>query len=278
MALKAIIDAEAFAALPAEVQEHYGEETDGNHTLDVTATNGLELADNSNLKKTLQRERTAKEKLEKRIAPFEGIDPKAAKDALAKIDELAELDPEAMSAEAKAAFEKKLSDKFEADRNTLTKKHETEMGEVQGTNKKLTGQLESLMIKSTATRAIAEAKGSVDLLYPIIRENSRVVSDDEGNLRVEIIDPDTKDARLSPKAGSTELMTIEEYVGVLKETDRFARAFDGTGSSGSGATGSDGDTGSNTYSISSTDAMDPAKYRAASAKAEKAGKTLVMTE
>ena len=81
--------------------------------------------------------------------------------------------------------------------------------------------------------------------------------------------------------GKGNAMSIEQLVEKMKSSEVYARAFDGSGAKGSGATnggGGSGAKGSGSFKISSTDAKDTSKYRAAREAAEKAGQPLEIAD
>jgi len=243
--LKAIITADEHKALPADVQGHYTEK-DGKHVLDVGAVDGMELANTVNLKSALQTERGAKETAEKKAkeltTKFEGIDdPAAAIEAMKKVAEMGDWDPDKKLAEAKTQFEKQLSDKYANMEKSLTKKHADETDVLTKRLETQRGQLQKSLIGSAAVKAISEAGGSAELLLPIVERQAQMRELDDGQFVVEVLDAEGK-ARISPESGSTAAMTISELIAELKQDEKFGRAFDGSSASGSGA-GRTGGTG-----------------------------------
>lgn len=284
MALKALLD--SLDGLPEAVAAEYSEVKIGDDTkyrLDVTPVGDLALGEIGKVQKALQTERKTRDELKKQLDAYKGDDGELvpAENALNAIKTLDELGDEAsVDAKVKAglkAKEQQLADKYAAQERQLLDKHQ---GEVKTLNENLTvttKQLERALIDQQATMAIAENNGSPELLLPIIRSTTRMVRGDDGEHRVEVIGSDGN-SRLSQKPGSgTEHMTISEYVELLREDDKFGRAFESSGASGSGATQSDS-RGSNSngkpYLLSKADSKDPHKYRAAKEAADKAGREL----
>src|SRR5690606_7438402 len=97
-----------------------------------------------------------------------------------------------------------------------------------------------LLIDAEATSALAEAKGSVDLLLPHIRNAARVVEREDGSFGVEIASKEG-----GPRVnGSGQNMTIKELVQEMRQSEVFGRAFDASGQSGTGKVpGATGGTG-----------------------------------
>lgn len=273
VALKAIVTEEEFGSLPDPIKAEYGEAANGKRQLQVTSVEGFELADNGKLKSALQKEKTAASDAAKKLKLFEGLDPEAAREALKKIEEFAGMDPEAKAKEHLEVLKKQLTDKFEADRQTLTKKFSGEVDAAKARGDKFAKKLQSSMLEAIATKAILAAGGEPDLLLPKIREEVRLKEDGD-DFKIEFVDANG-DVRPSTKAGSADPMTVEERVAELRNNDRFARAFNGTGASGSGASGSDTG-GKAPYVLSKADAGDYRKHLAAEEAAKKAGRELVI--
>jgi hypothetical protein len=277
--LKAILTKEQYEALHESVKEYY-KEVGEKYFLQVTATEGHELADTGGLKSALEKERASSQKSSKELRAlkeaFKDLDPDAAREALAKVAEMADWDPENKLKEAKTAYEKQMTEKFEVDRTKLVAKHDKERTDQVTEIEKITGQLTSVLIDSEATKAITTAKGSIDLLSPIVKSSVRLVVDDNGTRRVSVVGSDGTE-RLSTVSGSTQPMTIAELVEELKLNEKFAPAFDGTGATGSGASSS-GSRSAGTHRITNEEASNIDVYKAKKAAAEKAGKTLELTE
>lgn len=279
--LTAIVTPEELGVLTSDEQKHYSAKTEGKHFLEVTSADGWALEDTGALKKGLEVERKTSADRLKKLKAFDGIDATAAREALGKMEEIANWNPDEKAAEAREAFEKQLTEKFAKDRAGMVKKHseEMEVGTKQRTGMRT--QLEGALIGAAANAAIADNKGSSALLLPTIKGLSRLVESEDGDLVVRVVGEGGVE-RLSTKAGCTDPMTIAELVAEMRASEVYARAFDGTGASGSGAAGSDGGVKSGaggTVSIaSSIAATDHAAYRAAKATAAKDGKALVMTD
>jgi hypothetical protein len=221
MAIKAII--EKLDDAPEPLREHYTEQ-DGKFVLAVDAVGGFALEDVSGLKSALGKERTTRENLEKQVVAFKDLDPAKAREALAKLEELGNLDP------AKEA-DKIANTKFEAAKAQLLEKHGQEITARDERIGKLTGAMDKLVRQAAATAAIAEAKGSVELLLPHVLASTRVKETDDGAFTVEVIDA-AGNVRIAN--GKGDPMDLKALVAEMRSTETFARAFDGDGQSGSG--------------------------------------------
>ena len=220
MALKAILA--SLDGIDDAVKAFYVEK-DGKFILDVETVEGFALEDVSGLKTALGKERTARENAERLTAAFKDIDPAKAKEALAKVEEWGNLDP---SKEA----DKIANSKFEAAKAQLLEKHTGELTSRDDRIGHLTKTMESLLIDQAATAALAEAKGSVDLLLPHVRAHTRVKEVD-GKFVVEVVDKDGN-AKIADSKGTP--MDIKGLVAEMRQSDTFGRAFEGNGQSGTG--------------------------------------------
>ena len=280
MALKARITSDVFAKLEAAIQGHYTEQ-DGEYFLDVTPVKTgdsvIELTDTGALKKTLQKERKRADDAEKSAKRFEGIeDPEKAREALAKLEEIGQWDPDKKLTEARKQLESTYQSKYEADVKKLQAGHTKDLEALQKKYGMTRQQLERVMLEESALKAITSQKGLPKPLLPIVRQNIRLVEGEDGKFGVEVVD-ENGNARSSSKAGNYNApMTIEEFVGELKSDEQFARLFEGSGASGTGGSNnhSQGRSSGSKLIISNADAQDPARYRAYREQAMKNGQAL----
>lgn len=117
----------------------------------------------------------------------------------------------------------------------------------------LTKSLERRLVDADAVAAIAAAKGSSALLLPHVRASVKVI-EDNGDFKVQVID-----AAGNPRVnGKGEFLTITDLVSEMRQSEIFGRAFEATGTAGSGAASSSGVTG-NTIKRAAFDALKPAE-------------------
>ena len=260
MALKAIIDEETFNGLDSATKEHYSE-ADGQYRLQVEPVEGWNLDDIGGLKKVLQEVKAERKDLREKLKGFDGIDVEAARDALSKMDEVANWTPA-----------DKLAEVVERETKKLVDKHTGEMKSKDEREASLVRELDKLLIESQAVSALAKFKGNQDLLLPIILANSMReevegkhfarVRDEQGNILI------------SQKTGSHGPMEIEEYVEAMTKDPRYQVAFEGSEATGSGFKKSAGTGSAGGYTISEADARDHKKYTAAREAATKAGQSV----
>lgn len=94
----------------------------------------------------------------------------------------------------------------------------------------LRGDLHATKVSDVATAAITAAKGSVELLKPIVERACKVIKE-EGRYVVRVVDSQG-DFRSD---GSGGWMGVKELVAELKSSENYARAFDSETPSGSGS-------------------------------------------
>jgi hypothetical protein len=127
---------------------------------------------------------------------------------------------------------------FEKLKADLEKGHSAVLGEKDKSIGRMQESLNRYLIDNAATAAIAEAKGAIPLLLPIIRTAVKVV-EENGEYIVRVLDKDG-DARGN---GSGGFMTIKDYVAELKNSKDYGRAFEASGQTGGGKPPASGKTG-----------------------------------
>jgi len=215
-------------ATQEEIPEQYRDlfvEREGKFWLDAE---GVE--DVSGLKSALSKERTGRQTAEATLRALKeaGIETaEQARELTTRMAELQSLDP---NKEA----DKIAATKLEELKKQLVKQHEKDIDKYKTETGEMRGQLEEHLITASATKAIAEAKGSVDLLLPIIQRQSRIRKAENGKFIVEIIGADNM-PRIGDSNGNA--MTIEQLVTEMKGSERFGRAFESSGTTGTGGPG-----------------------------------------
>jgi len=115
----------------------------------------------------------------------------------------------------------------EADRRVaaVTETKDGELAEMRGA-------LSKHLISDAASRALAEHKGSIDLLLPHVLAACKMVRKDSGDYGVTVLDAQG-DARLDSAGG---FLGVGGLVAEMKTQDRFGRAFESEAPNGSGTT------------------------------------------
>jgi hypothetical protein len=86
-------------------------------------------------------------------------------------------------------------------------------------------------VDAEAARELAEAKGSVKVLLPHVKAQTKVVEHD-GQFSVVVVDA-AGNPRIADGKGTP--MTLKGLVAEMRDDAEYARAFDGSGSSGGGS-------------------------------------------
>lgn len=235
MTLKAMLD--SLDAADEAVRGHYVEK-DGKFVLDVATVNGWALEDVKGLKSALSAERKGKRDAVQHLKAFgdydEALDTfEPAVDATeygrmkTQLEKLKDAKPDEKAKAEREAWEKQVLDK-----------HAGELKTRDGMVTELNAHLQKHLVLGAAATAIGKHKGDVDLLMPHVRASARLEKNGKGDYAVKVVGPDGNPL-VSQKSGETGDMTIDEYVGTVLK-DRFPAAYEGTGSSGTGAMGETG--------------------------------------
>lgn len=256
MALKLKIKAAEWEKLDEGIKGFYSEDG-GDYIL---AVDGIE--DTSGLKSALEKERKLRTEYEKSFKPYQGLGKSP--------EEILELLKAQEEAEKGKLEQKGEWDKLKAQ---LLETHKKEMIAREEEVMKMKATLESYLVDANATEAIASLKGVPQLLLPHVKSAVKVIEED-GKYQVRVIGKDGSQ-RMNSKG---EFLGIKDLVSEMRDSEIFARAFEGSGTSGSGAPANRSTTGGGSITLSREDAKDPMKYRSAKAMAEKAGQELKIAE
>ena len=186
---------------------------------------------------------------------FQGIDPAKAKQMLA----------DAAKAEEDKA---KTQGDWDNWKQQMQSQFEQEKAALTGKLTELERDLETELLTSKATAAIADAKGVPALLLPHL--NAKVVVEN-GKREVRILD---QNGTRYGKDGKP--MTVAERIAEMKKDPVFGRCFESDAIGGMGTQASSG--GGGGVTLSRAEARNPVVYRAAKERAAKAGVELQITE
>lgn len=232
MALKAVLSQGEYDALPDDLKKEYLKKS-GEHFknemfyLDVTSAEGFGLEPVEGLKTALARERRDAEEFKRQLKAFEGLDSKAARDALKKLEEYEKANPKERLEALVEERVKQFKDKNVSD---LSAK-DTEI-------QALMDALEEETIVSRAVAALNKHKGNADLLLPHVLGRTRVVRvENDGKVRFvpRVVDPNSGQDLLTKKTGSTDFMDIEELISTMRDNPTFAAGFTDVDASGFGS-------------------------------------------
>lgn len=104
---------------------------------------------------------------------------------------------------------------------------ETKDAEIEG----MTRALSKHLISDAASRALAEHKGSIDLLLPHVERSCKMVKQENGTYTVTVLDPQG-DSRFDSAGG---LLGVGGLVAEMKTQTMFERAFDSEAAKGGSA-------------------------------------------
>lgn len=263
---------ETIEGLAPELVEHYAEK-DGKHYLAVESVEGIELSNVAGLKSTLGKNKEEIKKLKASLNIFGDLDPIKAREALGKMDEIANWTPDQKAVEIQEAFQAKVTEKSEVDRKAQLTKFEEEQGKLSTRNKLLEKELYDTKINMTALKAIRDAGGEPELLMHKVT-SSMQIREENGKFEVVILDSSGA-PRITPRPGEYEIpMTVDEYVQELKAMEVLAPAFKGSGATGSGATNSASVASGAAHTITAKQNADFPTFKRLRKAAKEAGVTL----
>ena len=216
MALPFTVD--AIDSVP-EAQRGLYKESNGKFVLDV---DGYE--DPTNLKSALQKERDAAKAATKQAQAWA---------ALGKTpEEIQQL----VEAQAKAERDKlEKGGEWDKLKVQITDQHKIELQKKDDAIAAREKALTKHLVDAAAVTALSAAKGSAALLLPHIRAAVKVI-EDNGEYVVRVIDK-TGNPRVN---GKGDFLTIEDLVSEMRQSEEYGRAFDASGTTGSGAQGGGG--------------------------------------
>lgn len=204
-------------------------ERDGKFHLDV---DGLDIVTREAVQAAIKKSNEEAKQARLRLKPWEtlGVTPE---DIQKMRDELTELQSlkeqrEMTEAEKKGQWDelkKQMNEKHAAElskRDELIRAEQAKIGD-------LKKSIEHHLMNSAALAAISEHKGIAQLLQPVVLRHIKV--EQEGNK----FDIKVVDERGEPRVnGKGDPLTLSEFVGEMQTDPTYGRAFEGTGSSGSG--------------------------------------------
>jgi len=215
--------------------------------------------DTTALKNAVGHVRAERDMIRDKLKKFDGFDPEEYK----RLQEV----------RARIEREKDLQrNEFDKQFTEASEQYKTEIKLREEQISRLQTNLQKALIDRQAAIDISAAGGSPDLLLPHIRDRAKVQEVDGQYIAV-VLGEDGKPRLKKGATRATDYLPIGEYVEELKDDKRFAGAFAGTGSSGSGATtGRDVDHSGAPATVSKHDMKAIGQY----ADAIAAGKTKVV--
>lgn len=213
--------------LPTEAKALYAKNKDGKYELDPVMRKRL---DTSSLSSALKAERKKAQDLEKLVKGFKEVGlGDTPEEMLAAIRAAEEgLDPDDKGDRGKLKDLKALREKVKAEADERIK---AAVGEKDEQLSKMERSLRKNMLEREAVTALAKHKGSQDLLLDQVTKRLVLVDEGDGELVVRVVDKDgdpVTDGAGNPK-------TVDQLVKEMRADERYSRAFEPTGKSGTGA-------------------------------------------
>lgn len=175
--------------------------------------------DPTGFQSALDKERKAAKEAAKALEPWRtlGEDPTSIQAQIAQLKE-------------EAAKKDTTAGQFEKFKQEVAVLHQKEKDQLVAEKAGMERSLESYLIESEATRILSEAKGSPALLMPHIKSSVRVLNEN-GKYVVRVVDSEG-DPRISAQTGNP--LSLSDLVNELKGHAEFGKAFEPSGTTGSG--------------------------------------------
>lgn len=140
---------------------------------------------------------------------------------------------------------------------------------------RLRGALERQLVDAAASAEVTAQRGAAALLLPHLRASLAVVEDEAGGFAVRVVDAAGQERR----GERGQPLTVKDLVAEMRQSEDFARAFDGAGLSGGGMPPSGAGGGMpGTFALTREQAKDPAAYRRARTEAARLGQFIAIVE
>ena len=224
--------------VPEAIRDQY-KEVDGVFRLDLE---GYE--DPANLKSALQKEREAAKNAAKQVKAWESIGKTPE-----EIQELLEAQQKKQEEDLNKAGE---WDKLKAQMNDQFAKEKEKLQSALTAKERA---IEKHLIDAQATAAIAELKGVPALLLPHVKASVKVIEED-GEYSVRVVGPDG-----NPRVNAQgDYLSIKDLVSEMRQSDIFGRAFEASGTSGSGTSSAKGSGADKVKKVSEMSSAEKAKF------------------
>lgn len=228
---------ESLDTVPEQYRPLYAEVTEGEHTGKFAINGAFKplVGELSGSQRSLSKVRS-----DLKTANDESAQRRIALRAFEDIMESLEIDEDSRTADGLKA---KIADILEQSKNgkdlkinldkvraEMTAKHAKEIEAKDTEISKREAALTRYLISDSATRALAEAKGSVALLLPHVNASCKVMQDEDGEYVVRVLDAQGE----VRYGGDGKPMTVKGFVAEMKTQEAFMRAFESEGGGGTG--------------------------------------------
>lgn len=219
---------ESLDGLSDAEKQHYKEAEGGNgYVLDLDDKN------DERVQGLIQNRNAAlaeKDQLQAKLKEFEGIDPKAAKEATAKIQSLEDRLAKAKTDGSSDEKVERIKADLQAEYDKVVQEKDQKINSLE---QQFTKTMKNDSIKS-ALRQAGVREAAVDMLQTYLDSRVTVVTGDTGQLSARVLKNDgSGDYEVSTKDGSV-YKSVEELVEDMKVDKNFAFVFDGSKASGGG--------------------------------------------
>lgn len=225
--LKAVY--EAADEIPENLREYYAESDAGGYILSVSDESGYALENVQGLKSTLGKLKDRATKAEDSLKQYSAIgrSPQELAEALQQLESLRITQGE--ESEAISRMKAELDNVKRSARENI----EQATAPIQSLADARMEQIKDLLIDSQLQNAIIEAGGNPRLLMPILKNEVRARTDEDGKVIVEIVDADG-----TPRVKGKDLapMGFSDLVAERRNDPDLAVAFKANGHSGGGTT------------------------------------------
>lgn len=215
--------------IPENLREYYAESDAGGYILSVSDESGYALENVQGLKSTLGKLKDRATKAEEGLKQYSAIgrSPQELAEALQQLESLRITQGE--ESEAISRMKAELDNVKRSARENI----EQATAPIQSLADARMEQIKDLLIDSQLQSAIIEAGGNPRLLMPILKNEVRARTDEDGKVIVEIVDADG-----TPRVKGKDLapMGFSDLVAERRNDPDLAVAFKANGHSGGGTT------------------------------------------
>jgi len=215
--------------IPENLREYYAESDAGGYILSVSDESGYALENVQGLKSTLGKLKDRATKAEEGLKQYSAIgrSPQELAEALQQLESLRITQGE--ESEAISRMKAELDNVKRSARENI----EQATAPIQSLADARMEQIKDLLIDSQLQNAIIEAGGNPRLLMPILKNEVRARTDEDGKVIVEIVD-----AEGTPRVKGKDLapMGFSDLVAERRNDPDLAVAFKANGHSGGGTT------------------------------------------
>jgi|DEB0MinimDraft_4_1074332.scaffolds.fasta_scaffold03342_3 uncharacterized phage infection (PIP) family protein YhgE len=215
--------------IPENLREYYAESDAGGYILSVSDESGYALENVQGLKSTLGKLKDRATKAEEGLKQYSAIgrSPQELAEALQQLESLRITQGE--ESEAISRMRAELDNVKRSARENI----EQATAPIQSLADARMEQIKDLLIDSQLQNAIIEAGGNPRLLMPILKNEVRARTDEDGKVIVEIVDADG-----TPRVKGKDLapMGFSDLVAERRNDPDLAVAFKANGHSGGGTT------------------------------------------